>query len=80
MVFTHDKDADYFNPLSYGNLRGLEDSNQSASFTEMNSGDASSDSNFTGKLNFTCKEEKCLNYYLVSHFCLFLRSWKGEHI
>ncbi|KAM0826798.1 hypothetical protein ACQ4PT_068619 [Festuca glaucescens] len=48
MVFTHEKDADYFNPLSYGNLRGLEDSNQSASFTEMNSGDASSDSNFTG--------------------------------
>uniref|UniRef100_A0ACD5WX85 Uncharacterized protein n=1 Tax=Avena sativa TaxID=4498 RepID=A0ACD5WX85_AVESA len=48
MVFTHNGDADHFNPLSYGNLRGLEATSQSVSFTEMNSGDASSNSNLTG--------------------------------
>ncbi|CAM0873605.1 unnamed protein product [Alopecurus aequalis] len=48
MVFTRDRDADYFNPLSYVNLRGLEATSQSASFTEINSGDASSNSNVTG--------------------------------
>jgi hypothetical protein len=49
MVFTPNREADHFNPLSYGNLRGLEATSQSALFTEMNSGDASSNSNVTGK-------------------------------
>ena len=49
MVFTQDRDADYFNPVSYGNLRGLEATSQFASFSEMNSGDASSNSNVTGE-------------------------------
>lgn len=48
MVFTHNKNADQFDPLSYGNLRVLETNSQPPSFTEMSSGDAASNSNVTG--------------------------------
>uniref|UniRef100_J3LPY1 Myb-like domain-containing protein n=2 Tax=Oryza brachyantha TaxID=4533 RepID=J3LPY1_ORYBR len=53
MVFSHNKNANQFDPLSYVNLSGLDADNQPSSFTEMNSRDAPSNSHVTdvGKEN-----------------------------
>ncbi|KAF0921898.1 hypothetical protein E2562_020509 [Oryza meyeriana var. granulata] len=53
MVFSHNKNAIQFDPLSYVNLSGLDADSQPASFTEMNSRDAPSNSHVTdvGKEN-----------------------------
>lgn len=78
MVFTHNKNADQFDPLSYGNVRVLETNSQPPSFTEMSSGDAALNSNVTGK-HLTCERQKSILLYGFSLLSV-VRSWKGEHV
>uniref|UniRef100_A0A0E0D2B9 Myb-like domain-containing protein n=1 Tax=Oryza meridionalis TaxID=40149 RepID=A0A0E0D2B9_9ORYZ len=60
MVFSHNKNSNQFDPLSYVNLSGLDADGQSVSFTDMNSRDAPSNSHVSdvGKENMLNNPEE----------------------
>lgn len=66
MVFSHNKNSNQFDPLSYVNLSGLDADSQSVSFTDMNSRDAPSNSHVTGRPSILGSKEA--SYFLVFSF------------